>query len=85
MKTAIFNLIDAVNREGIDNSVWGLCRDVQDTAAYFGAVESIKLQGQYLYVYRNHDSNFTFITKETCGHPAHTLTIEDGAIDLYTL
>lgn len=85
MQTTTFNLIDAVNKEGIDNGEWGMCSDVQNTAAYFGSKESIKLQGQYIYVYRKDDTCFAFIKEEVCGHPVHTLTIEDGFIDIYKL
>ena len=30
MEQSIFNLFDAINREGIDNSTWGLCQDIAD-------------------------------------------------------
>lgn len=87
MKTETYNLIDAINRENINNSQWGMCSDVQDTAAYFGTKESIELQGDYLYVYRQRDTYFSFIREENCGLPAHTLTMDDGNtfIDLYEL
>lgn len=36
MEQSIFNLFDAINREGINNSTWGLCQDIADTQDYFG-------------------------------------------------
>lgn len=33
MEQSIFNLFDAINREGIDNSTWGLCQDIADTTS----------------------------------------------------
>ena len=53
MKQETFNLFDAINREGIGNHIWGLCQDIDNTADYFGTVESIQLQGQFVYVYRS--------------------------------
>lgn len=85
MKTTTFKLIDAINREGIDNSVWGVCSDIEDTKNFFGAKESIELQGQHIYIYRYPDTYFAFIKEDVCGRPVHTLTIEDGFIDIYKL
>ncbi len=46
-----FELIDAINREGIDNSQWALCEDIEDTALYFGTEESVPLDGRYVCIY----------------------------------
>ncbi len=85
MTTEIFNLFDAINREGIDNGSWGLCQDIENTAEYFGTVEAIELQGQFVYLYREADESFSFIQESKCGKPTHTLTVEDSFIDLYKL
>lgn len=29
MKQETFNLFDAINREGIGNEIWGLCKDIE--------------------------------------------------------
>lgn len=31
MKKETFRLLDAINREGIDNGMWGFCQDIKDT------------------------------------------------------
>lgn len=86
METTAFNLFDAINREGIGNSVWGLCQDIENTADYFGTVESIQLQGQFVYIYRESDELFSFIKESTCGKPTCTLSVaKNEFIDLYKL
>lgn len=57
MKETIFSVIDYINRQGIDNSCWGLhtiyeeCQD-NNTAAIFGTQAKDLLQkGTYLYLY----------------------------------
>ncbi len=34
MTTITFNLLDAINREGIENYIWGLCKDIENTAIH---------------------------------------------------
>lgn len=86
MEQSIFNLFDAINREGIDNSTWGLCQDIADTQDYFGTFESISLHGQFVYVYREKDESFSFIKESKCGKPTYTLSVaENEFIDLYQL
>lgn len=72
MKQDIFNLLDAINKEGLDNSQWGLCEDVENTRLYFGTEEEESLQGQYVFVYRDMDEVFSFVS--LCGvKPARTM------------
>ena len=86
MKQETFNLFDAINREGIDNHIWGLCQDIDNTTDYFGTAESIQLQGQFAYVYREIDETFCFIKESTCGKPTYTLSVANNEfIDLYKL
>ncbi len=86
MKQSIFNLFDAINREGITNNIWGLCRDIENTADYFGTVETITLHGQFVYVYRELNESFSFINESTCGKPTFTLSIaKNEFIDFYQL
>lgn len=85
MKQLTFNLFDAINREGIGNHIWGLCKDI-NTADYFGTREAIELQGQYVYIYREIDDTFCYIKESTCGKPVHTLTVaKNEVIDIYEL
>lgn len=81
-----FNLFDAINREGIDNSTWGLCQDIADTQDYFGTKESFALQGQFVYVYVNPDSLMPFMDR-TGIKPTYTLSFEDDntTINIYQL
>lgn len=86
MEQPIFNLFDAINREGIDNSTWGLCQDIADTQAYFGSKESFALQGQFVYVYVSPDSSMPFMDR-TGNKPTYTLSLEDNntIINIYQL
>lgn len=86
MEQPIFNLFDAINREGIDNSAWGLCQDIADTQAYFGSKESFALQGQFVYVYVSPDSSMPFMDR-TGVKPTYTLSLEDNntIINIYQL
>lgn len=47
-----YELFDELNRSGMDNTKWGLCRDVH-TKIYFGATDEYSkyLDGQWLFVY----------------------------------
>lgn len=85
MDKQTFNLFDAINREGIENHIWGLCKDIENTAEYFGTVETIELKGQFVYVYREADALFSFIKESTCGKPTHTLSVANEFIDIYQL
>lgn len=77
MKKETFRLLDAINREGIDNGMWGFCQDIKDTTDYFGTAEKIELKGQFVYVYREPDTLFFGFIKEAGVKPTHTLTVED--------
>ena len=57
MKETIFSVIDYINRQGIDNSCWGLqtiyeeCQD-NNTAEIFGTLAKVQITpGTYLYLY----------------------------------
>lgn len=61
MKASTFKLLDAINREGLDNGSWGLVQNVEDTKDYFGTVDSVELTGQWLYIYGEFDDVMSFI------------------------
>ena len=44
MNAFAFKVIDAINRDGMDNGSWGLVKDVDNTVAYFGTREEIELK-----------------------------------------
>lgn len=50
MKTKIFHIFDAINREGLGSDRWGLCNDVE-AEYYFGTDERLFLEGEYAYIY----------------------------------
>ena len=67
MTQKIFNVIDQINREGLDNSVWGLvdCYGT-DTRSYFGTEERITLvDKKILYLYVDVNDAYSFIKTET--------------------
>ena len=67
MTQKIFNAIDQINREGIDNSSWGLADCYYtDTREYFGTEERIALDKvKILYLYVEARDSFCFIKTET--------------------
>lgn len=54
-KEQIFSLIDSLNREGFDNTVWGLADVDTYTDELLGTAERIRLNGMFLYVYCRSD------------------------------
>ncbi len=81
MNAFAFKVIDAINREGMDNGQWGLVEDVDNTVAYFGTQEEIELKGQWAYVYAERDSYFAYIEFK----PTIVLHVEDCELLLYRL
>lgn len=50
----VFRLLDAINRNGWDNSLWGLIQD--ETSLFFSAYSNYKeFNGKWLYVYSQYD------------------------------
>ncbi len=68
MDTKTFNLIDSINREGIDNGLWGVY-DFTDqpvsSKTYFGTMATIAITGKVLVVYVKDDDTFSFLKPET--------------------
>lgn len=52
MTDKTFDLLDALNREGFDNSLMGFCDDCPSTRELFGSLENLKLSGKFVYLYR---------------------------------
>lgn len=80
MTQKILDLIDEINCEGIDNSMWGVTKvDDWDIVELFGATYH-KIVPQHIFVYREHgDSNPIKAIS-----PDLTFTAEGGCvIDLY--
>ena len=46
MTDKIFNLLNQINREGIDNGTWGVAEGIDDTRSYFGTIETENLRGR---------------------------------------
>lgn len=59
MNAFAFKVIDAINRDGMDNGNWGLVKDVDNTVAYFGTREEIELKGQWAYIYAEKDDTLS--------------------------
>ena len=51
MNNFAFNLIDAINREGLGNESWGVVENVADTVNYFGSKEKVSISGKWAYIY----------------------------------
>lgn len=81
MKQTIFSVIDYINRQGIDNSCWGLhtiyeeCQD-NNTADIFGTLAKDLLQkGTYLYLYLTKEQLTNGL--KDCQQPANIYLIDD--------
>lgn len=71
MKQETFRLLDHLQGEGIDSSVYGFVQDV-NTKEYFGTNENVDIKGMYLYIYQKKDDWFCFIEEK----PEYTFDIE---------
>ena len=66
MKDKIFNLLEQINREGIENGIWGVAEGIDDTRSYFGTEERENLRGcKMIYIYMGADDEFSFIKTDT--------------------
>lgn len=55
MTNKTFEILDALNREGFDNSQLGFGRNIDSTAAYLGSDEDICIDYMFAYVYIKRD------------------------------
>lgn len=51
MNKFAFDLIDAINRDGLGNESWGVVENAADTVDYFGSKERVSLSGKWAYIY----------------------------------
>ena len=66
MTDKIFNLLDQINREGIDNGTWGVAEGIDDTRSYFGTIENENLRGyKLIYIYMGAEEYFCFVKPES--------------------
>lgn len=83
MEATTFNLIDAINCAGIDNTIWGCSSGIESTKHHFGTIEDMAIERMFIYVYRD-ENNESFIPKTT---PSLTIQLEEewgsGSIDIY--
>lgn len=68
MTQKIFDLIDSINREGIDNGIWSvydLGKMGFGSREFFGTVENVTISGKVLVVYVKDDDSFAWFKPET--------------------
>lgn len=56
-RSYIYQLLQAINTNGLDNSFWGLCYD-PNTFREFGSQEHLELTGEFIYIYRRPGDDF---------------------------
>lgn len=83
MNAFAFKVIDAINRDGMDNGSWDLVKDVDNTVAYFGTREEIELKGQWAYIYAEKDDTLSLQLEKI--EPTRVLHVEDCELLLYYL
>ena len=68
MTQRVFDLIEAINREGLDNTQWAVY-DLKyastSSREFLGTREDMKLGGRLLVVYVNKDDTYCFLRPET--------------------
>lgn len=77
MKQEVFNLLDTINRRGIENDKFGFIQD--EEVGYFGVNKDITLDGQWLYLYLNeNDGDWEAFESSTndIPSPKHELLID---------
>ena len=84
MKKFAFDLIDAINCDGLGNESWGVVENVADTVNYFGSKERVSLSGKWLYLYADKDAVFSLHLDQI--EPTMVLHVDDDyEIRLYNL
>jgi hypothetical protein len=84
MNNFAFNLIDAINRDGLGNESWGVVENVADTVNYFGSKEKVSLSGKWAYIYAGKDAVFSLQLDQI--EPTMILYVDDDyEIRLYNL
>lgn len=84
MNKFAFDLIDAINRDGLGNESWGVVENVADTVDYFGSKERVSLSGKWLYLYAEKDAVFSLQLDKI--EPTMVLHVDDDCdIRLYNL
>lgn len=76
MNNYAFEVIDAINREGISNEAWGLIEDIDDTKAYFGTLGKRSLEGKWAYIYEKKDDIYAYTRKIK---PTMTMRLSEDA------
>lgn len=84
MNKFAFDLIDAINLDGLGNESWGVVENVADTADYFGSKERVSLSGKWAYIYAGKDAVFPLQLDQI--EPTMVLHVDDDRdIRLYNL
>lgn len=84
MNKFAFELIDAINRDGLGSESWGVVKNVADTVDYFGSKEGVSLSGKWLYLYAEKDAVFSLQLDQI--EPTMVLHVDDDCdIRLYNL
>lgn len=84
MNKFAFDLIDAINRDGLGNESWGVVKNVADTVDYFGSKERVSISGKWLYLYAEKDAVFSLQLDHI--EPTMVLHVDDDCdIRLYNL
>lgn len=77
-----YNLILAIEQEGLTNCDFSLLRDIYNTRDSLGTTQQLSLEGRWLAVYRSRDDN-QFLTANISPsecvelHPQHILNFEN--------
>lgn len=84
MNKFAFDLIDAINRDGLGNESWGVVENVADTVDYFGSKERVPLSGKWAYIYAGKDAVFSLQLDQI--EPTMVLHVDDDCeILLYNI
>lgn len=71
-----FNLMCALTYEGLDNGQYQFAQDIDNTTAYCGINESMKLDGRWLLVWRKADENPFLVNGSRTNPDDDTIKVE---------
>lgn len=77
MTQRTFDLIQAINCEGLDNGLWDVVSDISSIRDYFGTEEKMPLHGQWIAIWKASFETLSFIEKIQPDLVAH---VKDSSI-----
>jgi len=88
MTDKTFDLLDALNREGFDNSQLGFAQNIESIATHFACIDDMCIKSKFVYIYvENKDLDSLSFIRNFPPHLILTLQMEpnDEKVLIYLL